>query len=198
MVGICLIRLEHMRLKGFPSGLGLASENAAHRIAVTWGEEQDGVYVVRRDTDSLINHVAGGRLFPGDQHGANFRVEDDGNLIGLDMHSNDGKVQIRIEGQAAQEFNRDSVFESLADASKFFERGELGFSPASQEHKLDGLRLKVSEWHVQPFAVSRAESSYFEDLSRNHPGSVEFDHALLMRDMAHEWHPVSVAMTTNG
>jgi hypothetical protein len=34
LVGICLIRLEHIRPSGLPGALGLASENAAHRIAV--------------------------------------------------------------------------------------------------------------------------------------------------------------------
>lgn len=32
--GICLIRLKHVRPKGFPARWGLQSENAAHRIAV--------------------------------------------------------------------------------------------------------------------------------------------------------------------
>src|SRR4051812_41967984 len=54
MAGVCPIRLEQLRPHGFPAALGLASENAAHRIAVTWrderGELQNGVYIPRRDT----------------------------------------------------------------------------------------------------------------------------------------------------
>ncbi|HEY2329337.1 MAG TPA: DUF2071 domain-containing protein [Verrucomicrobiae bacterium] len=34
IAGICLIRLEQIRPKYFPSFLGVSSENAAHRIAV--------------------------------------------------------------------------------------------------------------------------------------------------------------------
>lgn len=34
IVGICLIRLEKIRPKALPFGVGFASENAAHRIAV--------------------------------------------------------------------------------------------------------------------------------------------------------------------
>ena len=34
--GICLIRLETMRVAGLPAALGFDSENAAHRIAVEW------------------------------------------------------------------------------------------------------------------------------------------------------------------
>ena len=48
--------------------MGLRSENAAHRVAVEWdeGDEGDevkrGVYVLRRDTNSRLNAVAGGYL----------------------------------------------------------------------------------------------------------------------------------------
>lgn len=38
IAGICLIRLKHVRPKGFPAMLGIASENAAHRMAVEWDE----------------------------------------------------------------------------------------------------------------------------------------------------------------
>lgn len=68
IAGICLIRLEDIRPKRFPRILGLSSENAAHRIAVRWEDAtgpHEGVYIPRRDTGSIISHLAGGRLFPG-------------------------------------------------------------------------------------------------------------------------------------
>src|SRR3954469_16093375 len=67
VAGVCLIRLEHIRPKHVPAAFGIHSENAAHRIAVTWeegGVTREGVYIPRRDTSSLINRLAGGRLFP--------------------------------------------------------------------------------------------------------------------------------------
>src|SRR5688572_30835362 len=79
LAGICLIRLEAIRPRGFPSACGIASENAAHRIAVEWdegGRRREGVYIPRRDTNSLLNRLAGGRLFPGVHHAAEFRVWD--------------------------------------------------------------------------------------------------------------------------
>src|SRR5216683_3246815 len=55
IAGICLIRLEKVRPNGVPDFLGATSENAAHRVAVTWkdewGKTQEGVYVLRRDTN---------------------------------------------------------------------------------------------------------------------------------------------------
>lgn len=38
IAGICLIRLEQVRPKGFPRFLGIRSENSAHRVAVEWEE----------------------------------------------------------------------------------------------------------------------------------------------------------------
>src|SRR5829696_791023 len=60
MAGICLIRLEQLRPLGVPAALGFSSENAAHRIAVTWtdeasGDAREGVYIPRRDTGALLN-----------------------------------------------------------------------------------------------------------------------------------------------
>jgi hypothetical protein len=36
--------------------------------------------------------------------------------------------------------------------------------------------------------VRRVYSSYFSDAERFPQGSIEFDHALIMRNVAHEWH----------
>jgi hypothetical protein len=52
----------------------------------------------------------------------------------------------------------------------------------------DGLELRSFNWHVQPLAVERVESSFFEDRALFPTGSVEFDCALLMRGIDHEWH----------
>ena len=68
MVGICLIRLKNVRPTFLPSWLGTSSENAAHRTAVEWDDNgivREGVYVRRRDTNSRLNSLVGGRLFPG-------------------------------------------------------------------------------------------------------------------------------------
>ncbi len=73
MVGICLIRLKQIRPSFIPSCLGISSENAAHRAAVEWdgnGGLCEGVFVRRRDTNSWLNSLAGGRLFPGIHHRA--------------------------------------------------------------------------------------------------------------------------------
>lgn len=67
VAGICLIRLGHLRPVGVPSGLGLTTENAAHRVGVEWDEPdgiRHGVYIPRRDSSSRLTALVGGRLFP--------------------------------------------------------------------------------------------------------------------------------------
>src|SRR5262245_39786975 len=94
MVGICLIRLKNIRPRFLPIPWGISSENAAHRIAVQWelrGQPQEGVFIPRRDTSSLLNSMAGGSLFPGEHHRAKFTVREASDTFDLQMRSRDGK-----------------------------------------------------------------------------------------------------------
>ena len=93
IVGICLIRLKNIRPKGIPFNVGTSSENGAHRIAVEWTENdeiKEGVYVPRRDTSSRLNSLAGGRVFPGVHHLADFKVDEDKGLYNIEFKSEDG------------------------------------------------------------------------------------------------------------
>jgi hypothetical protein len=191
MAGVCLIRLKHIRPRLLPSFVGISSENAAHRIAVEWedgGTRRQGVFIPRRDTSSRLNTLLGGRLFPGEHHHAHFRVEEgDGQyLIALD--SDDCRTHLAVEGRVAPELPRTSIFGSLRQASDFFEQGSLGYSVTAKPGQFDGLELRSFNWHVQPLDVNRVKSSFFEDRTLFPEGSVEFDCALLMRGIDHEWH----------
>lgn len=183
VAGICLIRLEEIRPAGFPRLVGVSSENAAHRVAVTW-DGGEGVFIPRRDTGSLINRLAGGRLFPGEHHGATFDVTESGDRIQLKMASTDQKVRVEVDGTRGGALSS-SIFDSLDDASTFFQGGSLGYSATAAGNRLDGIALKTREWSLEPLAIDHVYSSYFAELP---PGSAEFDCALLMRNIAHEWH----------
>jgi len=191
VAGICLIRLEHIRPKLLPAIVGLNSENAAHRVAVLWEEKEqpkEGVFISRRDTDSRIAHLAGGRIFPGEHNEANFDVVDTGSEIKFSMNSNDFGVAIEIEAEIAKELPSNSIFSNLQEASSFFEAGSLGYSVTHDSARLDGLKLETTGWQVEPLNVKSVFSSYFGDEVRFPQGSIEFDHALIMRNIPHEWH----------
>lgn len=189
--GICLIRLENIRPKRFPQVLGFSSENAAHRFAVTWSDsagEHEGVYIPRRDSASLINHLAGGRLFPGEHHLARFGVLDTGDQVSIDVRSADRSMSVHVAAVAVGQLPAGSIFQSLDEASAFFESGSVGYSARRADRKLDGIVLQTHRWEVQPLRVVSVASSYFSDESLFPHGTVSFDCALIMRDVSHAWH----------
>lgn len=192
IAGICLIRLEQVRPFKLPSFLGIQSENAAHRIAVEWDTPegvQEGVFVPRRDTDSFLNSLAGGRVFPGVHHHSAFKVSDQSGRIQMKVENKaESAALVNIDVTEADRLPEDSIFSSLVETSQFFENGCIGYSSRLNSDKLDGLLLKVPNWKVSPLHVDRVESSYFDDEEIFLAESIEFDHALLMRDIDHEWH----------
>jgi len=194
IASICLIRLEQIRPKWVPRFLGLSSENVAHRIAVLWdnpaGGQGDGVFIPRRDTNSWLNHVTGGRIFPGEQNRADFAVTDAAARITMSIHSRDKSMSIELQAHETDAFPTSSCFESLADSSSFFRTGSIGYSVTSDCCRFDGMRLESHGWDVHPLAMDRLESSFFDDRSIFPSGSVTLDHALIMRNLSHEWHGV--------
>lgn len=192
MAGICLIRLKGIGPRWLPRFVGIGSENAAHRIAVEWddqGTTHSGVYIPRRDSSSVLNRLAGGRLFPGIHHHSRFVVAETETDYRIEMSNADG-TYVAVEGCVASNLPRGSIFGSLAEASDFFARGALGYSATNRPGLYDGLELRTQEWQVQPLDIRRAESSFFADQVVFPSGTVEFDCALLMRHIAHEWHGV--------
>ncbi len=191
MAGVCLIRLKHIRPRWLPAILGISSENAAHRIAVQWeqdGNQHEGVFIPRRDTSSRFNTLVGGRLFPGVHHRATFQVQEQHDHYCVVLDSDDQGTHVALEGHVALELPKTSVFGSLGEASDFFARGSLGYSLTTKPGQFDGLELRSLDWQVQPLAVEKVESSFFENRSLFPTGSVELDCALLMRGIDHEWH----------
>jgi uncharacterized protein DUF2071 len=190
MAGICLIRLTELRPRGMPASLGFSSENAAHRIAVVWDEQgpvHEGVFVRRRDTSSWWNVLAGGQLFPGVHHRADFEVEDADDRLRIGLESRDGATRVAVAGSPGSRLPDSSVFGSVAEASRFFELGSRGYSPGARKGRLEGLELRVRHWDVVPFDVTEVHSSFFES-SVFPSGTAVFDNALLMRNIPHEWH----------
>ncbi len=191
IVGICLIRLKNIKPKGLPDFVGISSENGAHRFAVEWdedGEVKQGVFIPRRDTSLKLNALAGGRIFPGKHYLAKFNVVETGSTYHIDFTSSDN-TSISIDAGLTESFDPNSIFGTLENASAFFEKGELGYSP--NKTRFDGLKLQAYRWEVKPLTVTHVQSSYFENQELFPKGSVKFDNALLMTNIEHEWHSVA-------
>lgn len=191
MAGICLIRLKDIRPKHLPACIGMSSENAAHRVAVEWdaeGETRQGVYIARRDTSSRLNTLLGGRVFPGVHHPSDFKVDERDGRYDLRIASGDKQMHINLVARETKSFPKNSVFDSLEKASAFFEAGSVGYSPGVKEREYDGLELCSRNWKVEPLDVELVQSSFFDDRTTFPEGSLQFDCALLMRGIEHEWH----------
>jgi hypothetical protein len=191
IVGICLIRLKKVKPKFLPNIITVSSENGAHRIAVEWIEDgliKEGVYVPRRDTSSYFNTLVGGRLFPGKHYHAKFTVKEENDSYAVSFKSIDATT-ISIDATKTSQFNQNSIFGTLENASQFFEAGSVGYSPKGNQYQ--GLQLKTFKWHMQPLLVHKVHSSFFENETIFPQGSVQFDNALLMTAIKHEWHSVA-------
>ncbi len=191
MAGVCLIRLKSIRPRFLPAFFGISSENAAHRIAVEWDHDheiKEGVFISRRDTSSRLNTLLGGRLFPGVHHHATFQVAETGDHYRVALDSDDQQTHLLVEGHVTPELPKTSIFGSLQEASNFFEKGSLGYSVTATPGQFDGLELRICKWQVHSLAVDKVESSFFANRALFPPGSVEFDCALVMRGIEHEWH----------
>jgi hypothetical protein len=179
--------LDQNLVTSHTSWLELNGNTAAHPTrAVNHGS---GVRSLpRRDTSSRLNWLAGGRIFPGIHHHARFTVIENAEHYSVTMASDDGTATVHVSGRVGATLPAGSVFDSLGTASEFFAEGSLGYSRTHVPGKFDGLELQCQDWHVQALDVEAVQSSFFEDSTQFPQGSVEFDCALLMRDIAHEWH----------
>lgn len=187
IVGICLIRLKNIKVKGLPDFMGISSENGAHRIAVEWeeeGETKEGVYIPRRDTSLRLNTILGGGLFPGKHYLAKFKVKEGNGNYHVDFTSSDN-TSISIDAKETSQFDPNSIFETLENVSEFFEKGAVGYSP--NRDKYEGLKLQAYTWQVQPLEVQNVHSSFYENEAVFPKGSIHFDNALLMTRVEHEW-----------
>jgi hypothetical protein len=190
VAGICLIRLGHLRPHRLPDLVPFTTENAAHRFAVEWdegGETRTGVYIPRRDTDSLLTTLVGGRLFPGEHHRARFDVREDETRLRVAFVSRDRTARVAVDVEVTPSLEGSRLFADVASASAFFEAGSVGFSATHDAGRYDGLALRTDAWAVDPAVVHTARSSFFEDPVAFPPGTAEVDCALVMRKVPVVW-----------
>ena len=186
-----LIRMKEVRPRLLPGFVGMGSENGAVRFAVQWeaeGEVREGVYIARRFTNSRLNTLVGGRFFPGVHQHARFQVSEAHPYYQLALESGDGQTQLALRGTVRDRLPDDSLFASMDEASEFFRAGSLGYSDSRTAGVFDGLELRSLHWRLTALEVACVESTLFNEADNFPPGTSEFDCALFMRGIEHEWH----------
>ena len=84
------------------------------------GVSGHGVYIPRRDTDSRLSVLLGGRLFPGEHHRAHLDVTEGDGRYDIAMHSTDATNRIEVRAREVRELSHGSIFRDVDDASEFF------------------------------------------------------------------------------
>jgi hypothetical protein len=119
IVGVCLIALTQLRLKGFPAAVGMWSENMAHRVAVRYPTAEgmrDGVFVWRRETDQP-------------------------SITLLRVRTKDREADVSFDGTWTDDWQPTPAFLGRAEVSEFFRRGDCGYSCSRRGGRLDGLQF---------------------------------------------------------
>jgi uncharacterized protein YqjF (DUF2071 family) len=191
VVGLCLLRLGRPRPAGLPLGVGFASENAAHRIAVEWdGPDgtRTGLFFPRRDTASRVNVTFGGWLFPGVvAQRADFDVAERAERLRIAYATHDGSTAVDVEVRIADQLPKSVLFANVEQVSEFFRVASSGYWAAGDAQAFEGLKLATSGWRVDPCVVDRAASSFYDDRSVFPAGSVVVDSAVVMRKVPARW-----------
>lgn len=193
VAGICLIRLGQMRPSGLPAHLGLTSENAAHRFAVQWRDETGlltGVYIPTRHSAAMVNVAVGDRLFPGRHERADFKSTESDDSVAVCFAARDSQTFVDAAVGMRDELAHSELFSSTAEASNFFQAGAAGYSPTRRSGRLDGLELRTRAWRIEAADIRHVRSSFFDDRYTFPAGMVHLDSALVMREVAVEWHSV--------
>lgn len=188
--GICLIRLGHIRPSGLPGGVGLTTENAAHRVAVEWDAPTGpitGVYIPRRDTSSRLVALLGGRTFPGWHHLAHFRADEGEGNYHVRIDSRDGEVAVAVRARLAENPTAGSVFSSVDHASQFFRSAPVGYAATPKAGIFDGVELSTCGWGMRPVELLEVESSFFDDRRRFPGETAVLDSAFLMEGVETSW-----------
>ncbi len=197
VVGICILRLSELRPPRFPRWSGARSDNAAHRVAVEWDDDEgvhSGVFVLRRDSAHWLSVRAGGRAFPGVHGRADFCVVDDAAALAVSYRAHDGLSVDAVATPGATWRSR--LFASPGEASRFYERASRGYSSA-RDGGLEGVELVSGAWDPEVVDVD-VRSSFYDDPVRFPPGSLELDGALLLRDLPVDWRRVPAPHGSGG
>ena len=92
-----------------------------------------------------------------------------------------------IAAELASELPEGSVFGSTQEVSDFFLTGNIGWSDGKKGNQFDAIELTTTEWNMEPLKVAERYSAYFSNTAMFPEGSVEFDSAMIMRNLKHSW-----------
>jgi len=163
--GLCWIRLESVRLAGWPRWTGLSMDNLAHRIAVEWteaGQVRTGVHIFRRETSLGLAAWTSGRVVPGPMNLGHFDARETGEAWNLDLRTPDSEADVDLATRTADRVPTDSVFHSMEGLRSFLEAGAVGWSANRTGDCIEAMHMAVERFQVQPLEVRHLRCRWFE------------------------------------
>src|SRR5258708_12849291 len=128
----------------------------------------------------------GGTFFPRRYHRARFAEKESVGHAEFAYRSLDKTAELRFSGDDAPNLPASSCFKSLQE--DFFRIGNSGSSFIHDPQIFDGIALETKEWRIRPFQINHVFCSFFDNKERFPSATIEFDHALGIRDLAHACH----------
>ncbi len=125
--------------------------------------------------------------FPVSYSKADFKVLVSGDRYSVIIENKENELIMSITAEIATELPRGSVFASTGEISDFFKTGNVGWSSRGTSDRYDAIELTTEEWRMEPLRMNESYSAYFSDTSVFPVGSVEFDSAVIMRNIKHSW-----------
>jgi hypothetical protein len=184
VAGVCMIGLRSVRPGWLVPRFGIRTENVAHRVAVEWDEDgrtRSGVYIVERHSSSLLPVIAGGRMFPGVQKRARFRLDETASRFRVQMSA--PGIEVAVDARLGGAWTS-SLFPTVEAASAFYRDGSVGWSPRRDGTGVEPLELTSSDWAVEPAELLSVHSSFFDAMPE---GAAVFDSVVAMRDLPFVW-----------
>jgi hypothetical protein len=136
-------------------------------------------------------------VFPGPFAHGHFQVDERGDLVHVRYRSDDGAVAVEVRARRADRPPDRSVFDTIDEASEFFRRDDIGYSPGLVAGDWDAMQFQPATWNAAPLAVECVHSSWFDDESRFPRGTIELDSALLMQGIEATWASADGPRTSN-
>ena len=178
--GFCVIGMRSVRPGWLTPPVGIRTENAAHRIAMEWDDgerSRSGVYIFERHSSSLLPVLAGGRLFPGVQRHASFKLEETATRFRVEMDARDTYALVDVE--LSQDWSS-QLCPTVQAASDFYRNGTIGWSARRDGRSAERIELSSSTWAVHPGRINEIRSSFFDSFPSS---AAELDSVVIMRDL---------------
>ena len=188
VVGISLMRLAELRVRGMSSAMGLSAENMAHHAAIRYPAGRalsDGLFIWRRDTDSPLLAQLGGRLVPAEFRQASFAFRE-GTSMAAEIRTERHEADVSFVATPDRYWRSTPIFRTREDACEFCCACECVFSCAWRDRRLFATRLPASPWEMTPLRILRLRSAFFESPKIFPKGSIAFDSAVLLHSTAEQ------------